>query len=165
MGRAPAGALAGISGVWAAFLLGCSMGGRRAGFWSAVILQSSLLYFALARMLTPDIIVTQFIAWAMYFFWRSWWKSKRKAESGRRKIFCVASGRLDCHRAWFFDERADRPGHSVGCIRGAADFSPKRNFPWRIVFAGRSPGSRCFCFWPHRGFWRFFRTCRNRRIT
>ena len=78
-------ALAGISGVWAVFLLGCSLGGRRAGFWSAVILQSSLLYFAMARMLTPDILVTQFVAWAMYFFWRSWLRSKsgkRKAESG-----------------------------------------------------------------------------------
>ena len=65
-------ALAGVSGVWAVFLLGCSLGGRRAGFWSAVILQSSLIYFAMARMLTPDIIVTQFVVWAMYFFWRSW---------------------------------------------------------------------------------------------
>jgi 4-amino-4-deoxy-L-arabinose transferase-like glycosyltransferase len=65
-------ALAGVSGAWAVFLLGCSLGGRRAGFWSAVILQSSLLYFALARMLTPDILLTQFVAWAVYFFWRSW---------------------------------------------------------------------------------------------
>jgi 4-amino-4-deoxy-L-arabinose transferase-like glycosyltransferase len=65
-------ALAGISGVWAVFLLGCSLGGWRTGFWSAVILQSSLLYFAMARMLTPDILLTQFVAWAMYFFWRSW---------------------------------------------------------------------------------------------
>ena len=75
-------ALAGISGVWAAFLLGCSLGGRRAGFWSAVILQSSLLYFAMARMLTPDIFLTQFVAWAMYFFWRSW--QAANAECGVR---------------------------------------------------------------------------------
>ncbi|HEX5399414.1 MAG TPA: glycosyltransferase family 39 protein [Verrucomicrobiae bacterium] len=65
-------ALAGISGVWAVFLLGSSLGGRRVGFWSALILQSSLLYFAMSRMLTPDILLTQFVAWAMYFFWRSW---------------------------------------------------------------------------------------------
>jgi 4-amino-4-deoxy-L-arabinose transferase-like glycosyltransferase len=65
-------ALAGVSGVWAVFLLGCSLGGRRVGFWSAVILQSSLLYFAMARMLTPDIFLTQFVAWAVYFFWRGW---------------------------------------------------------------------------------------------
>jgi 4-amino-4-deoxy-L-arabinose transferase-like glycosyltransferase len=58
------------------------MGGRRAGFWSAVILQSSLLYFAMARMLTPDIIVTQFIAWSVYFFWRSW--QAANAERGAR---------------------------------------------------------------------------------
>jgi 4-amino-4-deoxy-L-arabinose transferase-like glycosyltransferase len=65
-------ALAGISGVWAVWLLGCSIGGRRAGLWSALILQSSLLYFVMARMLTPDIFLTQFVAWAMYFFWRGW---------------------------------------------------------------------------------------------
>jgi 4-amino-4-deoxy-L-arabinose transferase-like glycosyltransferase len=65
-------ALAGISGVWAVFLIGCSLGGRRAGFWSAMILQSSLLNFVMARMLTPDIFLTQFVAWAVYFFWRSW---------------------------------------------------------------------------------------------
>jgi 4-amino-4-deoxy-L-arabinose transferase-like glycosyltransferase len=64
-------ALGGASGVWAAFLLGCAFGGRRAGLWSALILQSSLLYFAMARMLTTDIFLTQFIVWAFYFFWRS----------------------------------------------------------------------------------------------
>jgi 4-amino-4-deoxy-L-arabinose transferase-like glycosyltransferase len=75
-------ALAGISGVWAAFLLGCSLGGRRVGFWSAVILQTSLLYFALARALTTDIFLTQFTAWAIYFLWRSW--QAANAERGMR---------------------------------------------------------------------------------
>jgi 4-amino-4-deoxy-L-arabinose transferase-like glycosyltransferase len=65
-------ALAGLSGVWAAWLLACSIGGRRAGFWSVLILQTSVLYFAMARLLTTDIILTQFVAWAVYFFWRSW---------------------------------------------------------------------------------------------
>jgi 4-amino-4-deoxy-L-arabinose transferase-like glycosyltransferase len=65
-------ALAGISGVWVAWLLGGSVGGRRVGFWSVLILQTSLLYFVMARMLTTDIFLTQFIAWAIYFFWRSW---------------------------------------------------------------------------------------------
>jgi len=65
-------ALAGMSGVWAAWLLGGSVGGRRVGFWSALILQTSLLYFAMARMLTTDIFVAVFSAWAIYFFWRSW---------------------------------------------------------------------------------------------
>jgi 4-amino-4-deoxy-L-arabinose transferase-like glycosyltransferase len=69
--RLPA-ALAGISGVGATFLLGCSCGGRRTGFWAALILQTSLLYFGMARMLTTDIFLMQFIAWAIYFFWRSW---------------------------------------------------------------------------------------------
>ncbi|HEU5396710.1 MAG TPA: glycosyltransferase family 39 protein, partial [Verrucomicrobiae bacterium] len=65
-------ALAGISGVWAAFLLGCALGGRRVGIWSALLLQSALLYFLLARMLTTDMFLTQFVAWAIYFFYRSW---------------------------------------------------------------------------------------------
>ncbi len=65
-------ALAGISGVWVAWLLGSSVGGRRVGFWSALVLQTSLLYFVMARMLTTDIFLTQFIAWAVYFLWRSW---------------------------------------------------------------------------------------------
>jgi 4-amino-4-deoxy-L-arabinose transferase-like glycosyltransferase len=65
-------ALAGISGVWAAWLLGGSIGGRRVGFWSALILQTSLLYFVMARMLTTDMFLTSFNTWAIYFFWRSW---------------------------------------------------------------------------------------------
>jgi 4-amino-4-deoxy-L-arabinose transferase-like glycosyltransferase len=85
--RLPA-AFAGSSGVWAAFLLGCSLGGRRVGFWSAVILQSSLLYFVMARMLTTDIFVTQFVAWAVYFLWRSWLGLERRtsprAETNRQ---------------------------------------------------------------------------------
>src|SRR5437773_7535428 len=65
-------ALAGISGVWASYLFGLALGGRRVGVWSALILQSSLLYFVMARLLTTDIFLTQFIAWTVYFFWRSW---------------------------------------------------------------------------------------------
>lgn len=65
-------ALAGISGVWATFLLGSALGGRRVGLWSALLLQSTALYWLMSRMLTTDIFLTQFIAWAIYFFWRSW---------------------------------------------------------------------------------------------
>src|SRR2546429_2291786 len=38
-------ALAAISGVWVSYLLGRGLGGARAGLSSALILQSSLLYF------------------------------------------------------------------------------------------------------------------------
>ena len=65
-------ALAGVGGVWAAWLLGGSIGGRRVGFWSALILQTSLLYFVMARMLTTDMFLTLFDTWAVYFFWRCW---------------------------------------------------------------------------------------------
>jgi len=80
-------ALAGISGVWAAWLLGCSIGGRRVGLWSALILQSSLLYFVMARMLTPDIFLTQFVAWAMYFFWQSWLTLNSELKIQNSKFF------------------------------------------------------------------------------
>jgi 4-amino-4-deoxy-L-arabinose transferase-like glycosyltransferase len=65
-------ALAGLSGALAAWFLGKSIGGRRVAVWSVLILQSSLLYFAMARMLTTDMFLTQFNAWAIYFLWRSW---------------------------------------------------------------------------------------------
>ncbi len=65
-------ALAGLSGVLAAWFLGKSLGGRPVAVWSVLILQSSLLYFAMSRMLTTDIFLAQFNAWAIYFLWRSW---------------------------------------------------------------------------------------------
>lgn len=77
-------ALAGMSGVLAVWMLGCSLGGRRVGFWSALILQTSLLYFAMARMLTTDMFLTTFNIWAIYFFWRSW--RCLSAECGVRSV-------------------------------------------------------------------------------
>ena len=65
-------ALAGLSGVGAAWLLGLGLGGHGTARWSVLILLSSMLYFAMSRMLTTDIFLTQFIAWSVYFFWRSW---------------------------------------------------------------------------------------------
>jgi 4-amino-4-deoxy-L-arabinose transferase-like glycosyltransferase len=98
-------ALAGISGVWATFLLGCALGGRRAGFWSAVILQSSLLYFVMARMLTTDIFLTQFIVWAFYFFWQSW--------------LCLTNSEFGIRNSGFF------AWHLVGWIAIALGFLTK----------------------------------------
>jgi len=83
-------ALAAISGVWATFLLGCAMGGRRLGFWSAIVLQSSLLYFVMARQLTTDMYLTQFVAWAMYFFWRGRANAERGTRSAENLIWSCA---------------------------------------------------------------------------
>lgn len=77
--RAPV-ALAGLSGVLAAYLLASRLGGPRAGLWSALILQTSMLYFVMARMLTCDIFLTQFVAWAIYFGWRGWEAFRDTAE-------------------------------------------------------------------------------------
>lgn len=65
-------ALCGLSGVWAIYLLGLSLGGRRVGQWGVLILSCSLLYFAIARMVMTDMILLQFICWTIYFGWRAW---------------------------------------------------------------------------------------------
>jgi 4-amino-4-deoxy-L-arabinose transferase-like glycosyltransferase len=65
-------ALCGLSGAWAIYLLGLSLGGRRVGQWSVLILSCSLLYFAIARFVMTDMILLQFICWTIYFGWRAW---------------------------------------------------------------------------------------------
>lgn len=65
-------ALAGLSTVWAVFLLVRSLAGAAAARGSALLLGTTALFWVMARMLTTDMFLTQFIAWAMYFFWRSW---------------------------------------------------------------------------------------------
>ncbi|PAW83696.1 MAG: hypothetical protein B9S33_13285 [Pedosphaera sp. Tous-C6FEB] len=65
-------ALAGLSTVWAVFLLVRSLAGAAAARGSALVLGTTALFWVMARMLTTDMFLTQFIAWAIYFFWRSW---------------------------------------------------------------------------------------------
>lgn len=65
-------ALAGLSAAWATFLLVRSVAGAATARLSVLILGTSALFWVMARMLTTDIFLTQFIAWAIYFFWRSW---------------------------------------------------------------------------------------------
>jgi len=65
-------ALCGLSAVGAIYLLGLSLGGRRVGQWSVLILSSSILFFALSRFVMTDIVLLQFICWTIYFGWRAW---------------------------------------------------------------------------------------------
>ncbi len=65
-------ALAGLSAAWATFLLVRSVAGASAGRAAVLVFGTSALAWVMARMLTTDIFLTQFIAWAIYFFWRSW---------------------------------------------------------------------------------------------
>jgi 4-amino-4-deoxy-L-arabinose transferase-like glycosyltransferase len=65
-------ALAGLSAAWATFLFVRSLAGVAAARWSVLLLGTSTLYWVMARMLTTDIFLTQFIAWAVYCFWQSW---------------------------------------------------------------------------------------------
>jgi 4-amino-4-deoxy-L-arabinose transferase-like glycosyltransferase/membrane-associated phospholipid phosphatase len=131
-------ALAGISGVWAAFLLGRSLGGRRVGIWSALILQSALLYWAMARMLTTDIFLTQFIAWAIYFLWRSW----RAAEKSKTEFF---AWHLAAWAAIALGFMTKGPlAFAIPVVSMAAlMFSRRRNLPG-IIFAGLFAGFLVF---------------------
>ena len=152
-------ALAGLSGVWAVYLLGLSMGGRRVAQWSVLILSSSLLYFVIARMVMTDMILLQFMCWGIYFFWRSWRCLDRSAG--------FQSAQTDCHPMIDCEKPVAGSGESVsessggfaesdaGCRRDACatggdeDFSPaqlqsgssaKRSFFWQlaawVMFAG-----------------------------
>ena len=65
-------ALAGLSAAWATFLLVRSVAGAAAGRTAALVFLTSALAWVMGRMLTTDIILTQFIAWAIYCCWQSW---------------------------------------------------------------------------------------------
>jgi len=65
-------ALAGLSAAWATFLLVRSVAGAAAARWGVLVFATSALPWVMARMLTTDMFLTQFITWAIYCFWRSW---------------------------------------------------------------------------------------------
>ena len=110
-------ALAGISGVWAVFLLGCSHGRAACRLLER---GDSAKLAALLRHVAdadaghlPDTIRRVgdvfFLAKLAVNFGEY---ASITPESGTRQIFFVEFGRLGCCRAWIFDERADRPGYS-----------------------------------------------------
>lgn len=61
-------ALFGTLGVLSAFVLGWRLGGARAGWFSGLILATSLLYFALSRVLLTDMIVAALITTTLTCF-------------------------------------------------------------------------------------------------
>jgi 4-amino-4-deoxy-L-arabinose transferase-like glycosyltransferase len=137
-------ALAGVSGVLAAFLMGCSLGGRRVGIWSAVILQSSLLYFTMARFLTTDIFLAQFVAWAIYFFWRSWLEAK--AESGKRNSKAFFAWHL---AGWVVMAIAFLTKGPMALVIPAVTFAAllvfrRREIPVKFLLAGIAAGIALF---------------------
>jgi len=56
--------------VLAAWALGCSMFGARAGFYSGLVMSTGVGPFLFTRIIIPDILLTALIAWAIYFFVR-----------------------------------------------------------------------------------------------
>ena len=110
-------ALAGLSAAWPTFLLVRSVAGAAGARWSVLILGTSMLYWVMARMLTTDIFLTQFIAWAIYFFWRSWRSldalEERSAGSGQQA-------------AAFVEDEPDPAGD-------ARALAARRSFGWQVA--------------------------------
>ncbi len=71
-------ALAALVTALLVFDLGRRMGGTRAGIFSALALTSSLLFFVVARLISPDMMLTACITTALYCFWR-WWNSEPRS--------------------------------------------------------------------------------------
>ena len=136
-------ALAGLSGLGAVWCLGNLMGGARVGLWSGLILASSLLYFVMARMLTTDIILTQFIAWAIFFLWQAWEISAQQRDFREihhfRRLPFMAFGRLVDVGPGFSRKRPDCCGSTAFCRNGIS-FPPAQamRFLARYRFRNRS---------------------------
>ncbi len=64
--------LAGLSAAAATFLLVRSVAGAAIGRAAVLVFLTAALPWVMSRMLTTDIFLTQFIAWAVYCFWQSW---------------------------------------------------------------------------------------------
>jgi 4-amino-4-deoxy-L-arabinose transferase-like glycosyltransferase len=158
-------ALAGLSGVCAAYLLGCSLGGRRTGWWSAVVLQSSFLYFAMARMLTTDIFLTQFIAWSIYCFWKSWRSldalpnsddNTRKASAGKSIAWQLA--------AWialaggFLVKGPVALAIPLAALGGLMICKRRQTGHWRPMLLGLPAGLLLFAMLALPWFWLVFQT-------
>jgi len=76
----------------------------------------------MARMLTTDIFLTQFIAWSIYFFWKSWRSldalpnsddNTRKASAGKSM---PGNSRLGSPWPGLFGERPRRFGHTLAAL-------------------------------------------------
>ena len=63
-------ALAGLLGVFFTFLLGKRLWGEEEGFTAGIILATSLIYVAYARLVIFDMVLTCFVLASLYFFWR-----------------------------------------------------------------------------------------------
>jgi 4-amino-4-deoxy-L-arabinose transferase-like glycosyltransferase len=162
-------ALAGLSAMAAAWAFGAAMKRGATAEWSVAILMSSALFFVMARMVTTDMILTQFISWAVYFFWRAWQCSagirledeEQRAQASRRSFYwnaaawaAMAGGFLTkgpialaiplvSLAALMFhrrDESHRRPLMLLGAIMGFALFCTLA-LPWYILAAQRLPGT------------------------
>jgi 4-amino-4-deoxy-L-arabinose transferase-like glycosyltransferase len=89
--RLPA-ALAAVATALTVFAMGRRMAGPLAGLLSSLALVTSLLFFGVARLITPDMMQTALITFALYCFWR-WWMVERETESGKAPVTAVNAPR------------------------------------------------------------------------
>lgn len=74
--RLPA-ALAALGTLAAVYLLARSVWGERPALWAVLVLLTSLEFFAVARLITTDMILTCFVTWSVWWFW-NWYTSADK---------------------------------------------------------------------------------------
>jgi len=74
--RLPA-ALAALGTLVAVYRLARSAWGERAALWAVLVLLTSLEFFAVARLITPDMILTCLVTWSVWWFW-DWYTSADK---------------------------------------------------------------------------------------
>jgi 4-amino-4-deoxy-L-arabinose transferase-like glycosyltransferase len=143
-------ALAGLSGVWAAFLLARQVAGERAARWATLILSSSLLYFAMARMLTTDIFLAQFVAWAGYFFWRSWesldhWKDVAARPGLRRQFLCWQMAMWAALAGGFLTKGPVALAIPLAAVAALTIFRWNECYRWKLQILGAVLGVPLFC--------------------
>jgi 4-amino-4-deoxy-L-arabinose transferase-like glycosyltransferase len=67
--RLPA-ALAALGTLLAVYLLVGSARGEVTALWTVVVLLSSAQFWGMARLITTDMVMTCFVTWSVWFFWR-----------------------------------------------------------------------------------------------
>jgi 4-amino-4-deoxy-L-arabinose transferase-like glycosyltransferase len=75
-------AMGALGTVIAVYLLARSARGEVTALWAVMVLSSSTLFLAMARVITTDMLLTCFVTWSVWTFWR-WYAS---ADRGWGKI-------------------------------------------------------------------------------
>jgi 4-amino-4-deoxy-L-arabinose transferase-like glycosyltransferase len=75
--RLPA-ALAALATLLAVYLLAKNARGETTALWTVTVLLSSALFWGMARLITTDMVMTCFVTWSVWCFWR-WYVSPERS--------------------------------------------------------------------------------------